>query len=233
MSQTLPPLNLLVSLPMRRLFASRSLFAKSLLVLVFCTGTLSTPAVAQSSGKASGTAYQKDIERAILGMTLDQPGTRSFHLRATFAPSFERDKSSHREGEIEIWWKSPTLWRQEVKTNGYHQIVIKDDGTTSQAASTPYTPEWLRELEQALLRPFPLGLKALEQNLRYSSGTGWSGSYSDFHDFHGRSIARTVASGSGVEVTAKIASLEELKNPPSQLFDINQLSGASPLASRS
>lgn len=45
----------------------------------------------------------KEVKKAVERSTLDQPGTKAFHLRATVAPSFERDKESGRTGEVEIW----------------------------------------------------------------------------------------------------------------------------------
>src|SRR5215470_9820440 len=44
-------------------------------------------------------AVKKAIERS----TLNQPGTKPFHLKAVLAPSFERDRNSGRTGKVEIW----------------------------------------------------------------------------------------------------------------------------------
>src|ERR1700684_2805660 len=41
----------------------------------------------------------KEIKKAVERSTLDQPGAKSFHLKAVLAPSFERDKESGRTGE--------------------------------------------------------------------------------------------------------------------------------------
>jgi hypothetical protein len=54
--------------------------------------------------------------------------------------------------------------------------------------------------------------------LSYTGGPGFGGLYHDFQDFHGHSIARTVASGS-IEVTAKITTLEDLAPSPAGFFD--------------
>src|SRR5690348_9638058 len=48
------------------------------------------------------------------------------------------------------------------------------------------------------------------------SGFGWSGWFSDYQDFHNRAVARTVDVGS---VTAKVVTLEDLKEVPAGLFD--------------
>jgi hypothetical protein len=62
------------------------------------------------------------VKKAVEKSTLDQPGTRPFHLKAAYAPSFERNKHSYREGEVEIWWESPTRWHREVRSPDFHQI---------------------------------------------------------------------------------------------------------------
>jgi len=66
------------------------------------------------------------VKKAVERCTLDQPGTKPFHLKAMLAPSFDRDKDSGRTGEVEIWWKSPTQWRREVRSPEFHQIEILD-----------------------------------------------------------------------------------------------------------
>ena len=68
----------------------------------------------------------KEVKKAVERSTLDQSGTKAFHLRATVAPSFERDKESGRTGEVEIWWASPTQWKREVRSPEFHQIEIVD-----------------------------------------------------------------------------------------------------------
>jgi outer membrane lipoprotein-sorting protein len=66
----------------------------------------------------------KLVKKAVEESTLDQPRTKPFHLRAEFAPSFERDNETHRTGVIEIWWESPTQWRREVRSPEFHQITV-------------------------------------------------------------------------------------------------------------
>jgi hypothetical protein len=58
------------------------------------------------------------ITKAAQKSTLDQPGTKPFHLKAVLAPSNARDNDSGRTGEIEVWWKSPTVWRRELRCPG-------------------------------------------------------------------------------------------------------------------
>ena len=41
------------------------------------------------------------VRKAVEQSTLDQAGTPPFHLKAVYAPSFDRDKESHRTGEVE------------------------------------------------------------------------------------------------------------------------------------
>lgn len=66
------------------------------------------------------------VKKAVEKITLDQPGTKPFHLKAEYAPSFERDKDSRRTGEVEIWWESPTHWRRAVRSPEFRQIAIVD-----------------------------------------------------------------------------------------------------------
>lgn len=106
------------------------------------------------------------VSTAIEKVTLDQPGTVPFHLKAGYAPSFERDKESNRTGDIEIWWESPTRWRREVKSPEFHQIVIVDGGREWQKNDGDYFPEWLRELAEAIVRPVPLPMDILLQRVK-------------------------------------------------------------------
>jgi len=97
----------------------------------------------------------KQFKKAIEKSTLDQPGTKPFHLKATIAPSLERDNGSHRTGTVEVWWKSPTQWRQEVSSPEFHQIAIVDGTKEWQKNDGDYFPEWLREISVALVKPVP------------------------------------------------------------------------------
>lgn len=106
------------------------------------------------------------VKKAVEKSTLDQPGTKPFHLKATYAPSFERDKDSNRVGEIEIWWQSPTKWRRELSSPEFHQIAIIDGAHQWQKNDGDYFPEWLRELSQAIVRPVPLSTEVLLQRVK-------------------------------------------------------------------
>jgi hypothetical protein len=105
----------------------------------------------------------KDVKKAVERSTLDQPGTKPFHLRAVIAPSFERDKESGRSGEVEIWWNSPTQWRRELRSPEFHQIEIVDGANDWQKNEGDYFPEWLRETAVALVKPVPPLEQVLEQ----------------------------------------------------------------------
>jgi hypothetical protein len=87
--------------------------------------------------------------------TLDQPGTKPFHLKAVLAPSNERDADTDRNGEVEIWWVSPTRFRREVRSPKFAQVEIVDGARVWQKSRGNYFPEWLRETAVALVRPFP------------------------------------------------------------------------------
>ena len=104
-----------------------------------------------------------DVKKAVEHITLDQPGTKPFHLKAVLAPSFERDKDSGRTGEVEIWWQSPTQWKREVRSPGFHQIEIVDGARNWQKNEGDYFPEWLREMAVELIRPIPPLEQVLDQ----------------------------------------------------------------------
>jgi hypothetical protein len=101
------------------------------------------------------------VKKAIEQSTLDQAGTKPFHLKASFTPSLERDKASNRVGDIEIWWQSPQHWRREVRSPEFHQVEIVDGARDWQKNDGDYFPEWLRELAQAMVQPIPLPMDQL------------------------------------------------------------------------
>jgi hypothetical protein len=206
------------------------------------------------------------VKQAVEKSTLDQQGTRPFHLKATCAPTNVRDNDSHRTGEIEVWSQSPTKWRREVRSPEFHQITIVNGSHQWQKNEGDYFPDWLREVTLAIIRPIPLPKDVLIQRVKtaqvrhlmgqtnidwektttfadaqsngrgyislmdnsglifYAGGPGWSGEYKNFADFHGRLIARTVASGY-IEVTAKVDKLEDLAPTPNDLFDADAPGG--------
>lgn len=94
--------------------------------------------------------------KAIGKITLDQPETHPFHLKAAYAPSYERDRATGHEGTIEIWWQSPELWRRELSAPGFHQVAIFDGKREWQKNEGEYFPEWLLELTNAIMRPMQL-----------------------------------------------------------------------------
>ncbi len=110
------------------------------------------------------------IAKILETATLDQTGTAPFHLKATFAPSLEHDKDSHRTGEIEIWWQSPSLWRRELHAQGFQQITILDGTRQWQKNQGDYLPNWLRELSQALIQPVPIPVSTLVERVKTGSG---------------------------------------------------------------
>jgi len=201
--------------------------------------------------------------------TLNQPGTKPFHLKAVLAPSLERDRGSNRTGEVDIWWVSPTQWRREVRSPEFHQIAIVNGGREWQKNDGDYFPEWLRETTVALIEPVPSLDQVLQQVkdaekrsmagstyftwtmmstdgkvqkgmgaslavtestglLFYGGGLEWGGLYKDYENFHGRMVARTVSAGSP-EVTAKVTTLEDLRDVPPGFFDAEAGGGDVPL----
>jgi hypothetical protein len=105
----------------------------------------------------------KDIKKAVERSTLDQSGTKPFHLKATLAPSFERDKESGRTGEVEIWWASPTQWKRELRSPEFHQTEIVDGAHDWQKNEGDYFPQWLQQTVVELIRPVPPLDQVLEQ----------------------------------------------------------------------
>jgi hypothetical protein len=100
-------------------------------------------------------------KKAVKKSTLNQNGTKPFHLKATIAPS-RADRGAERTGAVEYWWKSPQEFRREVRSPGFHQILVVTGGHESQANEGDYFPEWLREAAVALVEPAP----HLEQTLK-------------------------------------------------------------------
>ena len=103
-----------------------------------------------------GTDMAGRVKKAVEKITLDQPGTKPFHLKAVLAPSFERDKDSGRTGQVEIWWQSPTRWRRDLRSPEFHQVEIVDGTHDWQKNEGDYFPEWLREMAVELIHPVPL-----------------------------------------------------------------------------
>ncbi len=202
----------------------------------------------------------KTVRKAVERGTLNQAGTKPFHLKAGLAPSFDRDRASNRTGAVEIWWVSPTQWRREVRSPEFHQIAIMNGGREWQKNEGDYFPEWLREISVALIEPVPALDQVLQQVkeaevrrligtthfswamlstdgnvekgmgagislsdstglLQGGTGMGWGGFYTYYQSFHGRMVARTVSVGSP-EVTAKVTTLEDLRDAPPDFFDV-------------
>jgi hypothetical protein len=105
----------------------------------------------------------KEIKKAVERSTLDQPGTKPFHLKASLAPSLERDKDSGLTGEVEIWWASPTRWRKDLRSPEFHQIEIFDGVRDWQKNEGDYFPYWLQQSAEELIRPVPPLKEVLEQ----------------------------------------------------------------------
>jgi hypothetical protein len=103
------------------------------------------------------------VKKAVERSTLNQEGTKPFHLKATLAPSFERDQQAGLTGEVEIWWASPTRWRREVQTPQFSQVAIVNGNYEWQKNDGEYFPEWLREITIALVEPVPNLNQVLER----------------------------------------------------------------------
>jgi hypothetical protein len=111
---------------------------------------------------ANAEDLSRQVRKAVERSTLNQPGTKPFHLKAVLAPSFERDKESGRSGEVEIWWTSPSQWKREIRSPEFHQIEIVSNGHDWQKHEGDYFPEWLRETAVQLINPLPDPEQVLE-----------------------------------------------------------------------
>ncbi len=105
----------------------------------------------------------KEVKKAVERSTLDQPGTKPFHLKASVAPSRDRDKEYGLTGEVEIWWASPTKWKREMRSAEFHRVEIVDGEHDWQKNEGDYFPEWLRQTSVALVKPVPPLGQVLEQ----------------------------------------------------------------------
>ncbi len=106
------------------------------------------------------------VRKAIEKSTLDQLGTRPFHLKASFAPSQERDRNTNRVGEVEVWWQAPNKWRRELRSPDFHQVAIQNGDRRWEKNDGDYFPDWLRELVMAMVQPIPLPMDVLSKRLR-------------------------------------------------------------------
>jgi hypothetical protein len=128
-----------------------------------------------ASGRADDLA--KLVKKAVERSTLNQPGTKPFHLKATLALSPSPYKDPNMTGEIEYWWVSPSQFKREVRAPGFHQIAIIKDGQEWQENEGDYFPEWLRETAVALIEPVP----NLDEVLKQSGGGEARSLFSSIH----------------------------------------------------
>jgi hypothetical protein len=110
-----------------------------------------------------GKDIEETVKEAVRRSTLNQVGTHAFHLRATIAPTMNSGPGTDRKGEVEIWWQSPTQFKQEINSPEFHQIKIVAGDREWQENEGVYFPEWLRETAVALIEPVPQLNQVLEQ----------------------------------------------------------------------
>ena len=102
------------------------------------------------------------VRKAVERSTLNQPGSKPFHLKAAISPSFERDKDIGRDAEAEMWWKSPNQWRREIRSRDFCQIEIFNHNQDWQKNDGDFFPEWLRETAVQLINPLPSSNEVFE-----------------------------------------------------------------------
>jgi hypothetical protein len=140
------------------------------------------------------------VRKAIDRCTLDQPGTRPFHLVATLAPSFGRDSASNRRGSIEIWWASPTQWKRDLTIPGFHLVEITDGSRHWQHSEGDYFPEWLREISIAIIQPVPNRDQVLTRIKTAEVRSALDTTYFSWMEFSSNG-ATTKAMGAGLALT--------------------------------
>src|SRR5215469_7488951 len=94
--------------------------ARTVVVTAAC---LLMPLTVLSAEDLSGTV-RKMVEKC----TLDQEGTKPFHLKATFAPRRNSETEPDKQGEIEYWWMSPSQWHREIRSSHFNQTLIVNNG---------------------------------------------------------------------------------------------------------
>jgi hypothetical protein len=113
----------------------------------------------------SSLSHAKDpaaiIRKAVEKSTLNQPGTKPFHLKAVIAPSRPSEETQNRTATVEMWWSSPSQWRRQIVSPEFRQVAIVNGAQEWQKNEGDYFPEWLREVAVALVNPVP----ALDQVL--------------------------------------------------------------------
>jgi hypothetical protein len=105
---------------------------------------------------------------------------------------------------------------------------VKDAEKRSMAGSTYFT--WtMMSTDGKVQKGMGASLAVTESTglLFYGGGLGWDGLYKDYANFHGRMVARTVSVGSP-EVTAKVTTLEDLRDIPPGFFDAEAAGGDVP-----
>jgi hypothetical protein len=142
----------------------------------------------------------KAVKKAVERSTLNQTGTKPFHLKATISPSRNPNETPDRNGEAEIWWESPTKWRREVRSPVFHQVAVVNGDREWQKNEGDYFPEWLREVSTALIDPVP-ALDDVLKNLAGADMKRLAGStYYQWMEFSSNGTVRK-STGAGISIT--------------------------------
>jgi len=120
--------------------------SKWLCLGVFAFGCVGVSATAQD--------VVKELRRAVEKSTLDQAGTKPFHLKAAIEP-LRTGGDDAKRGTVEIWWESPQRWRRELHSKEFSQVEIVNGGKDWQKNDGDFFPEWLREAAVAVVKPVP------------------------------------------------------------------------------
>jgi len=110
--------------------------------------------------------FSGTVRKIVEKSTLDQEGTKPFHLKAAFAPERNPEKEPEKQGEIEYWWASPNRWRREIRSLHFNQTLIVSDGRQWERTDSDYLPSWLNNLAVELVRPVPIAPNELASHVK-------------------------------------------------------------------
>jgi len=186
-------------------------------------------------------AFWRRASRGIEGRSNGRSGdlvgfAHTVETRSAFAgvsPDRNREQRTEcrRRGEYFPEWLRETSVALIEPVPSLDQVLqqVKDAEVRKMAGSTYFS--WtMMSTDGKVEKGMGAGLAVTESTglLFYGGGLGWGGLYKDYKSFHGRMVAQTVSVGSP-EVTAKVTTLEDLRDIPPGIFDAEAAGGDVPL----
>jgi hypothetical protein len=187
-------------------------------------------ALAPSSEKDRGSNRTGEVEIWWASPTQWRREVRSpeFHQIAIVNGGREWQKN---EGEYFPEWLRETSVALIEPVPSLDQVLQQvKDAEKRRMAGSAYFSWTMMSTDGKVEKGMGAGLAVTESTglLFYGGGLGWGGSYMDYKNFHGRMVAQTVSVGSP-EVTAKVTTLEELRDIPPGFFDPEVTGSDAPL----